>query len=245
MPVDSLKALDPNRPIREADVSECRHLFVFLTPDGADLQHDSYIAISYLQISRIIEILVADLIDTQSSEIIVILRHYSELLRRHVVPDEALNELALRIYERHREALDFIFDSRPEPGSLLGVVRELMDKTPYLVLDKQVASIARFIPEAWNNLGALNTCPKDMWTKTGRNVLFEIKSFKTEAYDFSDRILLSLILGPSTSTIREHFFSQARSKPAIFVGSGSAIGKSWTTLFSKGTPYKDGRSKDG
>jgi hypothetical protein len=28
---------------------------------------------------------------------------------------------------------------------------------------------------------ALNSCPPDKWTKTGRNVLFEIKSFKADA----------------------------------------------------------------
>jgi hypothetical protein len=60
-----------------------------------------------------------------------------------------------------------------------------------------------------------------------------VKSFKTEAYDYSDRILLSLILGPSEPAIREHFFNAARTKPEVFAGAGTSIGKSWTTLFSK------------
>ncbi len=108
-----------------------------------------------------------------------------------------------------------------------------MNKLPALVLDKQVVSVARFIPQPWMNIASLNACPTDLWTKTGRNVLFEVKSFKTEAYDFSDRILLSLILGPSNSAIREHFFSLAHANPKVFVGAGGSIGKQWTTLFSK------------
>jgi hypothetical protein len=99
-------------------------VFVFLTPEGTDPEHDDYIAISYLELARTVDRLVEDS-SAQSGEVIAILRDYLEMLRRYVVPDEQLKELALRIYERHCEALDFIFDCRPEPGSLLGVVREL------------------------------------------------------------------------------------------------------------------------
>jgi len=210
-----------------------RQLFVFLTPEGTDPENDDYIAISYLELARTIDRLVEDSLTAQSGEVIAILRHYLEMLRRYVVPDEQLRELAIRIYERHREALDFIFDCRPEPGSLVGVVRELIGKAPSLVQDRQSPSIARFIPHEWENIASLNACPKEVWTKTGRNLLFEIRSFKTEANDLSDRILLSLILGPADPVIREHFFSKAHSKPQTFTGASSSIGKQWTTLFSK------------
>lgn len=79
----------------------------------------------------------------------------------------------------------------------------------------------------------MNACPADTWTKTGRNVLFEIKSFKSEAYDFSDRILVAMILGPADPALREHFFASARSKPSLFVGGTATIGKQYATLFSK------------
>ena len=208
-----------------------RHLFVFLTPDGIDPEHESYVAFSYVQIAKIIEELAESA--SERREINLLLRHYVETLRRHVVQDENLKRLAVQIYERHKEALDFIFDCRPEPGNLLGTVRDLIGKTPRLALDRQVVSIARFAPEEWTDIGPLNACSRELWTKSGRNVLFEVNSFKTEAYDFSDRILLSLILGPSALAVREHFFSAARANPSLFSGAGTLIGKSWTTLFSK------------
>lgn len=208
-----------------------RHIFVFLTPDGADPENDSYIAVTYTDLARVVEGLLGT--ELQSPEVEIILRHYLEMLRSHVVQDEELKEIALKIYERHREALNFIFECRPEPGSLLGFVSDLLKKEPNLELDRQISSIARFVPQAWKSIPALNGCPPDTWTKTGRNIIFEIKSFKTEAYDFSDRILLALILGPSDPKLREHFFSLARANPKLFVGSGGAIGKQWATIFSK------------
>lgn len=208
-----------------------RHLFVFLTPDGADPEHDSYVAVTYSDLARAIE----GFLDagTPAPEIGIALRHYLDMLRRHVVQDERLKELALKIYERHKEAFDFVFECRPEPGSLLGFVGSLMRKEGGLTEDRTIGSIARFVPTAWSTQAALNACPTDIWTKTGRNVLFEIKSFKSEAYDFSDRILVALILGPADPVLREHFFTKARSKPSLFVGGTATIGKQYATLYSK------------
>jgi hypothetical protein len=204
---------------------------VFLTPDGVDPENESYVAVGYSDVARVINELLRS--KPQSPEVRIILHHYLEMLRSHVVQDEELKEIALKIYERHREALNFIFECRPEPGSLLGPARDLIKKEPSLELDRQIASIARFVPRAWSSIPALNACPPDAWTKTGRNVIFKIKSFKTEAHDFSDKILLALILGPSDPKLREHFFLEARAKPKVFVGSGSVIGKQWVTIFSK------------
>jgi len=153
-----------------ANYPDWRRMFIFLTPDGTDPEHESYFPFTYSQIAEIVDDLVKE---AEGSEIGLILRHYAETLRRHVVPDEHLKELALQIYERHKEALDFIFDCRPEPGSLLGIVRDLMNQSPQLVLDRQVVSVARFAPATWNGIGALNACPKEQWTKTGRNLLYQ------------------------------------------------------------------------
>ncbi len=204
-------------------------LLVFLTPDEADPDDSRYTSFSYFKLANVFD----SLLEHANGEIDLVLRHYLRLLRRHVVEDEKLKELALRIYERHKEALDFVFESRPEPGSFLGVVDGLIENTDELDADRRVNSISRFVPKTWSGVAALNACPKEQWTKTGRNVLFEVKSFKTEAYDFSDRILLALILGPADAALREHLFLHARAQPKIFVGAGGAVGKSWTTLFSK------------
>jgi hypothetical protein len=209
-----------------------RRLLIFLTPEGADPEDDDYLAFSYVDVTQVIQGYLTDQNSVQLSEIGLILSHYLEMLRRHVVPDDELKSTALKIYERHKEALDFIFESRPEPGSFLGVVRSLMENDPNLQLDKQISSIARFVPKDWVDVPTLNACPSDRWTKTKRNLIFEIKSFKTPGSDFSDRILLSLILGPSDPSIREHFYLLAGMKPSLFKRRSPSIYKDWTTIYA-------------
>ena len=87
-----------------------RHLLVFLTPDGAEPDDTDYIRFSYTELAKVIE----ELPDSQPSgpfhDSSVIVRHYVEMLRRHIVPDEELHELARQLYERHKEAFDFIYN---------------------------------------------------------------------------------------------------------------------------------------
>lgn len=211
-----------------------RQLLIFLTPEGVEPEEDEWVAYSYIELARIIDTLAADSASSLPSEVALVLRHYVEMLRRHIVPDDELKELALQIYQRHREALDFIFECRPDiSGSLLGAIRALLDAQPDLVADKQISSMLRFAPAAWAAVPALNACPKEQWTRTGRNVMFEVKAFKSEAYKFSDRILLSLILGPSDVTLRQYLFERARAEPKTFVGAGKVIGQSWVTIFAR------------
>ncbi len=157
-----------------------RQLLVFLTPEGVPPEEDGWVAYSYVDSARIIDTLAADETSSLPTEVALVLRHYVEMLRRHIVPDDELKELALQIYQRHREALDFIFECRPEI-SLLSVIRPLLEAQTNLVADRHTAAMLRFVPVAWTGVPALNACPKDLWTKSGRNVIFEMKSFRSEA----------------------------------------------------------------
>lgn len=210
-----------------------RKLFVFLTPDGIDPDEPEYVPLSYAELANLVERLLTEGARSYSEDVLLILRHYVEMVRRNIVEDEDLRNLAMKIYERHAEALNFIFESRPETGNLLSVIREPADKNTDLLQDRHTPLIFRFIPKNWLDVPALNSCPTDRWTKSGRNVLFEVKSFKTEANDFSDRILLSLILGPSEANLRQFIFTKVRANPAVFVGAGKAIGQSWVTIYSR------------
>jgi hypothetical protein len=154
------------------------------------------------------------------------------MLRRNIVEDDALRNLAVKLYERHADALDFIFKWKPQGTSLLPIAQALVEKTSGLTQDRHSSTIFRFFPTAWLDIPALKSCPIENWTKTGRNVLFEIKSFKTEG-EFSDRILLSLILGPSKLSLRQHFFDSAQARKDVFVNAGKSIGQSWVTIFSR------------
>jgi hypothetical protein len=209
-----------------------RKLFVYLTPAGDEPDHPEYVAFSYSELAQIVESLVKDGAHSYGSDVVLILRHYVDMLRRNIVEDDTLRNLAVKLYERHADALDFIFKCKPQGTSLLPIAQALVEKTPDLKQDKHSSTVFRFFPTKWLDIPALKACPIESWTKTGRNVLFEIRSFKTEG-EFSDRILLSLILGPSELSLRHYFFESVHAKKDVFVNAGKSIGQSWVTIFSR------------
>ena len=148
--------------------------------------------------------------------------------------DQGLRELALKIYARHKDALEFLFESRPGgEDNLLNVIRPSLDAREDLVPDRPTGMMLRFAPNNWANFPALNACPREQWTKSRRNVSFEIKSFKSEANNFSDRISLALILGPSEENLRRFLFDRIKKEPNVFIRAGNAIGQDWVTVYRR------------
>ena len=173
------------------------------------------------------------LTDGAQSDMSLIIRHYTEMLRRRIVPDETMEDIARQLYQRHKEAFDFVFDCRPTPESLIGVAREVMTATPGLVEDRHIATILRFTPVSWSQVPQLNACPPTLWTRTGRTPVFEIKTFSSEAYGYSDRVALILVVGPASQDIREKLYNGARDRPKTFVGLVKPMGKQYATIYSR------------
>jgi hypothetical protein len=155
-----------------------RHLFVFLTPEGIDPDDPDYTSFSYTQLAKIIKGLPDDGSSSPYHDSNVIVRHYVEMLRRHIVPDEELHELARQLYERHKEAFDFIYESRPEPESLLNIARGLLDAQPGLVADRHGGSVLRFVPGSWAGVPGLNCCSSAEWTRNWAK--FDIRNQELE-----------------------------------------------------------------
>jgi len=149
------------KQIVRAKYADWRHLFVFLTPDGTEANDTDYVSLSYLELTKIIDSLVEN--QGTPSETALILRHYVEMLRRHVVQDEQLRDLALQIYQRHKEAFDFVIECLPEAGGLLSVIKGLLENETNLLPDKHIKSILRFAPEEWSASPQLNSCSAEKW----------------------------------------------------------------------------------
>jgi hypothetical protein len=208
-----------------------RHLFVFLTPRGADPDDSDYLPFSYVELAKVIEALPNGGSGTLPTDSELIIRHYVQMLRRHIVPDDELRELARQIYERHQEAFDFIFEARPEPESLLGVVRSLLEAQTELLADRHGANVLRFAPEIWTEIADLNNCGTTNWTRTGRNLIFEIKSWTVGPY--ADRVIISLVSGPAPGEIREKIYAEATARSDLFRGLVKPMGKQYATIYMR------------
>ncbi len=206
-----------------------RRIFVLLTPEDVTPDHDQYIGFTYSQVITALQQVVTDPVEPVPSATLLIINHYIDLLRRYVVTDERLRELALKVYERHREAIQFISKCNEEANGVLSTIKQHIESTQDLVLDKCGKSIVRFVSQEWDDRLTLLACASDKWTATGRGLLFEIKTYTGKP----GRVNLSLILGPCEPDARLAIFNMATENREIFVGCSKSIGAQYATLFSR------------
>lgn len=218
--------LEKYREIVKARYPGFRYLFILLTPEGLQPDDDEYIPLSYAEVGDLVD--AAKEHDEVGTDVALILRHYVQMLRRHIVPDNQLASLARQLYERHKEAFDFVIEHRPQPDNLLDEIKSYLESTSELLADRPAPLILRFAPAEWNGVLQFNSCPESQWTHTGRNLIFEVRANKE-----TDRISISLVSGPAGADIRSAIYEFARARPELFVGLVKPMGAKWATIFGK------------
>jgi hypothetical protein len=190
---------------------------IYLTVEGETPTNEQYISIGYGQVCKLIESIVELRKSRLDPDVVVLIEHYVEMLRRHFLEESKIAKLCQKLYARHKEALDLIYEHRPDR---LQHVRELLEseinKNPELGLDHSSKSAIRFIPKKID----LPIHGKG-WTASGRMLLFEIENVE-------ESLAVKLIIGPGEAAVREKLFDLAKQKP--FSGT-TKLYKQWTTIY--------------
>lgn len=101
-------------------------VFLYLTPDGLVPNEDKNNAWETMQYSDVIAIIEKELEKASlSQETYAFINYYVEVLRRETMEDNSIAELCRNIYATHKQALDLIFEYRPD---MLQNVSEIFDK---------------------------------------------------------------------------------------------------------------------
>lgn len=186
-----------------------RHLFLYVTRDGEQpSDHDGrgWSPLGLGEIALELDTLVERQIGAQPAR--DMLASYLAMLRRKIVTDERVEELAARLWSRHREALEFLAERRPASGNgvmgLLFARREELARSMAqhaqmdLILDHSTLTTLRFAIPAWDNFPEFLTATN--WTSSNRVLLLEV------APD-GDRnaIRARFVLGPAPAEVRTHY----------------------------------------
>lgn len=196
---------------------------LYLTPEGDPPSHPDYLPISYSSIASVLENLIQTRGASLNPDLGVLLRHYTQMLRRHIVSESEIAELCRRIYRKHKQALDLIFEHKPDQqATLREFLVRLIEKTEELVLDEGNKRFIRFAPKEWD-IPELRA--GQGWTLTGRIILFE---FQNEP----ESLKLKCIIGPGPREIREKLFQTAlRNQP--FKPPSKSLNIRWNEIFSR------------
>ncbi len=104
--------------ILESSFPDLNHAFVFLTPHGRSpldpVDAESYQTYSYHDIANILKSILDIYSNSLSQRSRIYIEDYIAVIRRDIMKDDSLNDLAKQIYYTHREAIDFIIDNKPD-----------------------------------------------------------------------------------------------------------------------------------
>ena len=93
-----------------------RHLF--LTPEGthpsSEEEKKHWIPIKYSMVFRVVQQMVENDQITTTDGVGAFLRQYATALRRNIMPETSVSQLARSIYLEHREAIDLIAANEPD-----------------------------------------------------------------------------------------------------------------------------------
>ena len=109
---------------KQADWSGYKKIFIFLTIDGdvpSYKEEEKYWAsYTHENVVNFLEVSLKAKFNELATDQSVLIRHYIELMRRHVLPKSEIAELAQKIYANHKHALDIIFKHIPDQHLVFG-----------------------------------------------------------------------------------------------------------------------------
>jgi PD-(D/E)XK nuclease superfamily len=212
-----------------AEFGGYRKLFIYLTIEGESPEKDlDWLPYSYQQIHDLLASMLLESSNQIGDEVSILLAHYVDMINRHLMSDNEVADLSRKIYQRHKKALDLIFEYRPD--ALTETNKHILDVLGYIleeefVLDHCTKGYIRFAVKRWDAVdGQLSG--QGQWTKSNRVVLFEI-------VNSAEEIAFKLIIGPGDQGLREKVFNATVGETKLFTGKSKSLYGKWTQIYKK------------
>jgi len=89
--------------------------YVFLTPDGCLPSDEEWLVLEYESVLKALEKVYSSTESQLKEEIRILINNYMEILKKEIIMDRELEKLCKSIYNKHRDALDLLFENRDDP----------------------------------------------------------------------------------------------------------------------------------
>lgn len=151
-------------------------LYIFLTKDNEEPEDSSYLPASYTQVHNILENCVESASHAIGDEPRVLINNYLRLLSEKFMNDSQIAQLAEKIYQKHKRAIDIINEHKPDNQRLFAdeLYAQLKSRADELEIlpETGMKRRIRFTPKAWDLPGNSHGAA---WSNCKRNLIFEIK----------------------------------------------------------------------
>lgn len=170
----------------------------------------------------------------------VMLAAYLAMLRRRHLTDQRLEELAASLWAKHREALEFLADRRPDAYSEIfelltqqsgSIAKQISEESGLEVVpDHHRPAAIQFAVPAWDKIDGFRSA--DGFTASGRLILVEI----VRASKTPNTLRCYIMLGKGDQEMRQRLFQSLQDDGAI---EGKKLTKDWNRLASKSIKLGD------
>jgi hypothetical protein len=126
-------------------------LGIYLTPYGNRPSHEAYSPLNYETVCEMLEEILEERGSALNPDVKMAIEHYTEMVRRNIVGGSEVTKLCQQIYQRHKRALDLIYEHRPDPqGAVRDTLIRLIKYTEGLAyLGKSRNEYIYFRPQHW------------------------------------------------------------------------------------------------
>lgn len=144
-----------------------KRLLVFLTKYGGSPEDEAFLPVRYDTVEKALAGALVELKGRIAPGPEYLLNEYHTILKDHFMANSENIDLAIRIYKQHKQALDFIFDNKPdlinEVTALLLAKLEEQGKALGIQPLYHNRGQLFFIPDSWDLAGNRTS---DKWAKT-------------------------------------------------------------------------------
>ncbi|WP_008316850.1 PD-(D/E)XK nuclease family protein [Leptolyngbya sp. PCC 6406] len=200
---EGFNQLQTYQGVIDREFPHCKKLFIYLTKEGDTASQSDWLSLSYGTIAAIIEKICEEHQSGLSSDIAISMRHYVDLIRRHLMSESDIAELCRKIYKQHRQAIDLIYEHRPDLRSdieaYLSQLIQEFSGSANLELDSIYGRWIRFVPKEWDELGFQKTCAR--WSASKRLLMFEF-------WNDPQSLELRLVIGPGDAKFKQPIYQK-------------------------------------
>ena len=153
-----------------------------------------------------------------SEKIYFYLDDYLSTIKRDILMNDDLNERAIKVYNAHKEAFDFIFENKPDPASLLyDFFKTAVEKNNYFLASKNKGYIRFTTNELNQKLPRIGTGWPDK-----EAFAFEIEYYWTDRY-----AIFNAVIAPSNTDLQSSIIKALESSPNY----KTPVGKKWLVVY--------------
>ncbi len=207
---------------------------VFLTPQGTSPVHEeekrSWKPLAYSKVFGIVQHIVDNHEIPARTSVRSFLNQYATTLRRNIMPETSLSQLARKTYLEHREAIELIIAYKPKwVDEAKPWIRKAIARQPEWLVDLEDRHYIRFRTEDWDRHDATPTAGG--WSLTS-NILLRFE------FTFDNNLpYLQLALSPKSEIndcLRHKLFEAVRQNPQLFKPNSNSLSNHWTHLHRSG-----------